>query len=117
MSGSTPADGHNADHDVEDGLPHERTALAWTRTALSLIVAGSLLIRYLGGPFSDVYHLPAYSALGGGTAILWLSARDQRLQTRNNESTSQLRPGRALVVGLAAFGLGVASLLIVAVGR
>ena len=117
MTGRTPADGHDAGHDIEDGLPHERTALAWTRTALSLVVAGSLLIRYLGAPFSDVYHLPAYSALAAGTAILWLSARDQRLQTRHNESTSQLRPGRALVVGITAFGLGVASLLIVAAGR
>ena len=114
-----PADReHRTDaDDVEDGLQRERTALAWTRTGLSLMVAGSLLIRYLGAPFDDVYHLPAYSALGAGAAMLWLAARDQRWRTKADGPAVQLRPGRALVVGIAAFGLGVASLLIVAVGR
>jgi hypothetical protein len=118
VTGSTP-DGQDTtgeDH-VEHGLQRERTALAWTRTGLSLMVAGSLLIRYLGAPFDDVYHLPAYSALGAGAAVLWLAARDQRWRSRAGGPAVRLRPVRALAVGIAAFCLGVASLLIVAVGR
>jgi uncharacterized membrane protein YidH (DUF202 family) len=117
-----PADGDwpepaGGDQHVEDGLQHERTALAWTRTALALMVAGSLLIRYLGAPFFDVYHLPAYSALAGGIAVLWLTARDQRWRTKTTAHAVQLRPTRVLAVGLTAFAVGAASLLIVAVGR
>jgi uncharacterized membrane protein YidH (DUF202 family) len=111
-SGSEPVGG---DHDVEDGLQRERTALAWTRTALALMVAGSLLIRYLGAPFFDVYHVPAYSALASGLVLLWLAARDQRWRAKPD--TAPVRPGRTLAVGIAAFTVGVASLLIVAVGR
>lgn len=113
-SGTEPVGG---DQQVEDGLQRERTALAWTRTALALMVAGSLLIKYLGAPFFDVYHLPAYSALAGGTAILWLTARDQRWRTKTTADVVQLRPARALAVGIATFALGIASLLIVALGR
>lgn len=118
MTGGTPAGEHQTGEDhVEDGLQRERTALAWTRTALSLMVAGSLLIEYLGAPFDDVYHLPGYSALSAGAAVLWLTARDQRWRAKTDDDAAQLRPGRALGVGIAAFGLGIASLLIVAAGR
>jgi uncharacterized membrane protein YidH (DUF202 family) len=98
----------------EDGLQRERTALAWNRTALALIVAGSLLIEHLGPPFFDLVHLPAYSALIAGFVVLWLAATDDRLRSKSGTGTAQLRPRRAWGVGLVTLMLNVASLLIVA---
>ena len=99
----------------EDGLQRERTALAWNRTALALIVAGSLLIRYLGAPYFDLFHLPAYSTVVAGVVVLWLAATDARW--RSHGGTAELRPRRAWGVGLITLALNISSLLIVAFGR
>ena len=99
----------------EDGLQRERTALAWNRTALALIVAGSLLIRYLGAPYFDLFHLPAYSTVVAGVVVLWLAATDDRW--RSHSGTAELRPRRAWGVGLITLALNISSLLIVAFGR
>lgn len=111
MTGPPPGD------QFEDGLQRERTALAWNRTALALLVCGSLLIRHLGSPLFDLRHVPAYVALAAGAAVLVLAARDERFRTRGDLRVAQLRPWRAWVVGVIALTLNVASLLIVAAGR
>jgi uncharacterized membrane protein YidH (DUF202 family) len=98
----------------EDGLQRERTALAWNRTALALIVAGSLLIQHLGPPFFDLIHLPAYCALIAGVVVLWLAATDDRWRSKSASGIAQLRPRRAWGVGLVTLTLNIASLLIVA---
>jgi uncharacterized membrane protein YidH (DUF202 family) len=101
----------------EDGLQRERTALAWNRTALALIVAGSLLTEHLGPPFFDLFHLPAYCALVAGVAVLWLAATDSRWRSKSATGVAQLRPRRAWGVGLITLTLNLASLLIVAFKR
>jgi uncharacterized membrane protein YidH (DUF202 family) len=101
----------------EDGLQRERTALAWNRTALALIVAGSLLIKHLGPPFFDLSHLPAYLALVAGAVVLWLAATDDRWRSKSATGVTQLRPRRAWGVGLITLALNIASLLIVAYKR
>jgi uncharacterized membrane protein YidH (DUF202 family) len=101
----------------EDGLQGERTALAWNRTALSLVVAGSLSIQHLGAPYFDLFHLPAYCALVAGAVVLWLAATDDRWRSKSTVGAAQLRPRRAWGVGLVTLALNTASLLIVAFGR
>jgi uncharacterized membrane protein YidH (DUF202 family) len=101
--------------EFEDGLQRERTALAWNRTALALVVAGILLIRYLGAPYFDLFHLPAYSTLVAGIVVLWLAAIDDRW--RSHSGSAQLRPRRAWAVGMITLALNISSLLIVAFGR
>jgi uncharacterized membrane protein YidH (DUF202 family) len=101
--------------EFEDGLQRERTALAWNRTALALIAAGSLLIQHLGAPYFDLLHLPAYSTVVAGIVVLWLAATDDRW--RSHSGTAELRPTRAWAVGLVTLALNISSLLIVALGR
>lgn len=101
----------------EDGLQHERTALAWQRTALSLIVAGSLSIEHLGAPYFDLFHIPAYCALIAGGVVLWLAATDHRWRSGPSPVSAQLRPRRAWGVGLVTLALNVSSLLIVVLSR
>ena len=101
----------------EDGLQRERTALAWNRTGMALLVAGSLLTRHVGPPYFDLAHLPAYAALLGGVAVLWLSTRDERWRTKDGTQVVRLRPRRAWAVGVLTLLLNLASLMIVATGR
>lgn len=108
--------GHEPSDQFEDGLQRERTALAWTRTALALMVASSVLIRYLGAPYFGLTYLPAYVTLVAGVVVLWQAARDGRWQAKNGGSTAQLRPSRAWFVGVIALAVNVASLLTVTIG-
>jgi uncharacterized membrane protein YidH (DUF202 family) len=115
--GDPDTPGEHLPEQFEDGLQRERTALAWNRTALALIVAGSLSIQHLGAPYLDVVHVPAYAALMAGVVVLWLAATDARWQSKSATGAAQLRPRRAWGVGLIALALNVASLLTVTLGR
>jgi len=108
---------HPPSEQFEDGLQRERTALAWTRTALALIVASSVLLRYLGAPYFGLAYVPAYVTLVAGIVVLWLAARDDRLQGKDAAGAAQLRPSRAWTVGVIAFTVNVASLLSIALRR
>lgn len=101
----------------EDGLQRERTALAWHRTALALLVAGSLFTRHIGPPYFDLSHAPGYIALIAGGVVLWLSTRDERWRTKTGAHIAQLRPARAWGIGIVTLLLNVASLVIVVTGR
>ena len=53
------------------GLAEERTALAWTRTGLSFVVAGVLLLRLLRGTGPAEVTLAAAFVVLGSVAWLW----------------------------------------------
>jgi uncharacterized membrane protein YidH (DUF202 family) len=101
----------------ESGLQRERTALAWNRTALALLVAGSLLTRHIGPPYFDLAHAPGYAALVAGVAVLWYSVHDERWRTEAATHVAQLRPQLAWGIGLVTLLLNVVSLVLVATGR
>ena len=62
------------------GLQHERTALAWERTAIASMVAGVLLGRYA----AESLH-PAFAAVGlaqvvfGSVVLLWAATHYEDL--------------------------------------
>lgn len=62
-------------HVFDEGLQQERTALAWDRTGLSLVVVALLYLRGAGAPFVRPAQLPAYLGLALGTSMLFLGAR------------------------------------------
>jgi uncharacterized membrane protein YidH (DUF202 family) len=98
------------------GLQHERTALAWDRTGLGLIVVGAISIRVAGGSIGELLHLPGYLVMGLGAALLWFGAR--RYRHREGDLRSGVSPVRTRLVvltGIASVGIGVASLLLVLV--
>lgn len=59
----------------DEGLQQERTALAWDRTGLSLVVVALLYLRAVGAPFLRPAQLPALIGLVLGTSMLFLGAR------------------------------------------
>ena len=97
--------------DVFDlGLQQERTALAWNRTGLSMIVCGSLLVRDHGDTAPIVFLM-----IGGATSVLgtWmLVAAGMRYKQmdkalRGNESVTSYRWVRAIAMCTLLFAAAV----------
>jgi uncharacterized membrane protein YidH (DUF202 family) len=101
---------------VDLGLQHERTALAWDRTALALIVVGAFSVRVAGGGIGELAHLPGYLVVGLGATLLWLGARRYRHRDVDlRAGTSPVRPRLIVVTGVAATVMGLTSLVLVLV--
>jgi uncharacterized membrane protein YidH (DUF202 family) len=99
------------------GLQHERTALAWDRTGLSLLVVGALTLRSGGPPFDDLLHAPGYAAMAVGAGLLVAGGRRYRrreLDLRHGESP--VHPRLVLLTGFAALGVSLAALVLVLTG-
>lgn len=104
-------DGPGLGRVFDGGLQHERTALAWDRTGLSLLVVGALLLRSGGPPYGDVVHLPGYVGLSAGAILLWAGGRRyRRREVRLREGTSMVQPGLVVLTAIAALTMGIASL-------
>lgn len=111
VDGPAPAGGSRV---VDVGLQHERTALAWDRTALSLLVVGALLLRGVGPPFDDLRHVPGHLTLAVGAALLWASARRyRRRNARLRAGASVVWPRLVRLTGVAAVGAGLAALAVI----
>lgn len=63
------------DQVFDRGLQQERTALAWDRTGLSLLVSSLLYVRIVGSPFIRLAHVPAWLGATVGASLLFLGAR------------------------------------------
>lgn len=88
------------------GLPHERTALAWERTAIALMVAGIALTRSLsahGHPVLGV--VGAVWVLGGGALMWWAATNHQLLHDPTLPADVVPQTGLTRVVGLAVLTL------------
>lgn len=110
-------DGPGLDRVFDGGLQHERTALAWDRTGLSLLVVGALLLRSGGPPYGDVVHLPGYVGLSVGAILLWAGGRRyRRREVSLREGASPVRPGLVVLAAVAALTMGIASLSVVVLG-
>jgi uncharacterized membrane protein YidH (DUF202 family) len=99
---------------VDLGLQHERTALAWDRTALGLMVVGVFSVRVAGGGVGELVHLPGYLVTGLGAALLWLGARRYRHRDADlRAGASPVRPRLIVLTGVATIVMGLASLALV----
>ena len=86
------------------GLAEERTALAWTRTGLSFVVAGVLLLRLLRGTGPAAITLAAAFVVLGSVAWLWgWHAPDVQPAGASALGRSAMR---ALALGTAAIAVG-----------
>lgn len=99
---------------LDPGLQHERTALAWDRTGLALIITGALLVRAGAPPYDDLRHLPGYLAIGFGAVLFWWAAR--RYEIRRHAlrgGASVVRPGLVRVIGITTIALGLLAMTLI----
>lgn len=104
------------DHDgpVDPGLQHERTALAWDRTGLSLMVVGALMLRAGQPPYDDLRHLPGWLTIAFGAVLLAWAARGYAVREASLRRGGPIVHRRLVpVVGWAAVAVSVASVAIV----
>lgn len=105
------------DSHFDRGLQHERTALAWERTAISAMVAGVLLGRYGAedAHFTIALVGVLQVAIGGGL-LVWTGFHYDELHGPLRAGSSVVHPGAARIIGLTtviftAFSLLLAVLL------
>mgnify|MGYP003134734202 CR=1 FL=1 len=85
------------------GLQHERTALAWERTAIASMVAGVLMARYAAAEI----HL-AVAAVGvaqvvvGAALLVWSAGHYEELHGPLRAGSSPIHPVAARRVGVGA---------------
>jgi uncharacterized membrane protein YidH (DUF202 family) len=83
------------------GLQHERTALAWERTAIASMIAGVLLGRFA----AESVHF-GFAAIGlawvviGGALLVWSARHYEDLHGPLRSGQSPVHPGAVRVVGL-----------------
>ncbi len=107
-------------HVFDTGLQHERTSLAWERTAISMVVAGLVLARFAA---SEGFWLLAAGGMAqvvfGAVLLVWSGSHYEELHGVLRDGTDVVHPSAARWVGLATIAGTGAGLIaaIVAVTR
>lgn len=95
-------------------LQHERTALAWERTAISSMVAGLLLARFAAREHVLLGGFGIAQVLVGAALLVWTGVHYEELHGRLRSGASPAQPRAAQLVGLSATVFtGVATVLAV----
>jgi uncharacterized membrane protein YidH (DUF202 family) len=98
------------------GLQHERTALAWERTAISAMVAGIVFAR-----FSAVHEIWWAAAVGlaqtafGAALLVWAGAHYEDLHGQLRAGDDVIHPRATRLVGATAVGAIGLSLVVAVV--
>jgi uncharacterized membrane protein YidH (DUF202 family) len=107
------ADRTGPDSVFDTGLQHERTALAWERTAIASMVAGILLGRYAAESLH--YGLAAIGltwVVIGSVLLVWSARHYDDLHGPLRAGQSPVHPGAVRVVGLGTIIFTGAALLL-----
>ena len=87
----------------DPGLQHERTSLAWERTAIASMVAGVLLARYAAESLHYSFALLGMAQVVVGAAILvWSGRHYENLHGRLRQGDSPVHPTAAMIVGVGS---------------
>ena len=100
---------------IDRGLQHERTALAWERTAIAMMVAGVLIARYAAVELHPAAGLLGIAeTVGGGLLFYWAGAHDRELHDPTEPASAVPRVELTRVVGLSTVAFcGVATIVAV----
>lgn len=108
------------DRVFDPGLQHERTALAWERTAVAVMVAGVLLARYAA---QTVHYSIAFVGIAqvvvGAVLLVWSGRHYEDLHGPLRAGSSPIHPTAARIVGIATVvfsGFGLMLALLIAFG-
>jgi uncharacterized membrane protein YidH (DUF202 family) len=99
---------------VDGGLQQERTALAWERTAISVVVVGIIVVRLsaLESWWPLVVAGLAQTA-AGAAALVWAGAHHEELHGRLARGEEVVHPSAARLLGVLTIA-GTGSALILA---
>ncbi len=87
----------------DPGLQHERTSLAWERTAIASMVAGVLLARYATVSLHYVFAGLGMAQVVVGAAILvWSGQHYENLHGRLRSGDSPIHPTATTIVGVGS---------------
>lgn len=96
-------------------LQHERTALAWERTAIATIVAGALLARHAAELHPALAVIGIGQLLAGAALLIWAGRHYDDLHAPLRRGESPLHPTAArLVGGLTVLFTGTATVVALA---
>ncbi|MEM9516644.1 MAG: DUF202 domain-containing protein [Actinomycetota bacterium] len=93
-------------------LQHERTALAWERTAIAVMVTGVLFARQAATIHESLGALGVAQVVLGGVVLIWAGKHYDDLHAPLRAGQSPVHPGAARIVGLASIGFIGAALVI-----
>ena len=105
------------DSSFDPGLQHERTALAWERTAIAMMVSGLVLTRYAAVNTSLLVVAAGLlqTAFGAGL-LVWAGSHYEDLHGPLRDGADVVHPQAARLVGLVTVGaIGVGFVLAVVV--
>ena len=89
------------DRVFDAGLQHERTALAWERTAIASMVAGVLMARYAAESVHLLFAVVGVSQVVVGAATLvWTGRHYDELHGPLRAGQSPVHPTAARIVGV-----------------
>jgi uncharacterized membrane protein YidH (DUF202 family) len=102
---------------AEDGLQDERTALAWERTAIAVMVMGVLIARYAALSLHWAFGVLGLLAVAVGSALLvWAGQRYDEMQRHIERGDNPVHPTATRVIGMLAVVLtGVSLALAIAI--
>lgn len=87
------------------GLQHERTALAWERTAIAMMVAGMALARFAAVNAYWVYAIVGLAQTAfGGLVLVWAGSHYDDLHGPLRRGDDVVHPLATRLVGLVAIG-------------
>ncbi len=121
MNADEPQRSQRPTTSFDDGLQHERTALAWERAAIATVVAGLVLCR-----FAAIHSLWLFAAAGlvqtvfGAGLLVWAGVHYEDLHGPLRAGSDVVHPHAVRLVGtltMFAAGIGLASAVAVAVFR
>ena len=87
---------------IGGGLQHERTSLAWERTAIAMMVSGVLLARYAANELHPALGLLGIAeTIGGGALLYWAGAHDRQLHDPTEPASAVPKVLLTRVIGLS----------------
>ena len=97
-------------------LQHERTALAWERTAVAVMVTGVLFARQAATINASLAALGIAQVVLGGVVLIWAGKHYDDLHAPLRAGQSPVNPRAARIVGLTSVAfIGAALIVTVAV--
>ncbi len=96
-------------------LQHERTALAWERTAIASMVSGTLLARRAADLHVSLAALGLLQVVLGAALLIWTGLRYEQLHAPLRRGESPAHPDAVRIIGLTTVGFcGAATVIAIA---